>query len=60
MQIGELSKDQEEYDKKKRYLEEELHEKEDIIERIERELVQYLKNTEGMKTMKNNHEFELK
>ena len=45
MQIAELTKDQEEYDKKKHYLQDELKDKESIIERIERELVLYLKNT---------------
>ena len=59
VQIAELTKDQEEYNRKKQYLSEELKDKESIIERIERELVQYLKNTEDMKTIKNNHEFEL-
>lgn len=58
-QIKELKKDQEEYEKKKKYLQEELKDKEEIIEKIEKELVLYLKNTEDMKTIKNNHEFEL-
>ena len=40
-------------------MQEELKDKESIIERIERELVIYLKNTEDMKTIKGNHEFEL-
>ena len=59
VQIGELTKDESEYGRKKAYLQEELKDKEAIIERIEGELVQYLKNTEDMKTIKNNHEFEL-
>lgn len=59
MQINELKKDQGEYEKKKEYLREELKDKEDIIEKIEKELVLYLRNTEDMKTIKNNHEFEL-
>ena len=57
MQIGELQKDKAEYDQKKGYLGGELREKEDVIEKIERELMQYLKNTEDMKTIKNTHEF---
>ena len=36
-----------------------MRDKEEIIEKIEHELVVYLKNTEDMKTIKNNHEFEL-
>lgn len=36
MQINELKKDQEEYEKKKEYLREELKDKEDIIEKIEK------------------------
>jgi chromosome segregation ATPase len=59
VQINELKKDQGEYEKKKEYLREELKDKEDIIEKIEKELVLYLRNTEDMKTIKNNHEFEL-
>ena len=59
MQIGELEKDKAEYETKKGYLGGELREKEEVIEKIERELMQYLKNTEDMKTIKNTHEFEL-
>jgi chromosome segregation ATPase len=52
-------RDKDEYEIKKQYLKDELRDKEDVIEKIERELVHYLKNTEDMKTIKNNHEFEL-